>query len=209
MLTIQTTKDLYFFDELDQAAQDNAARFEIECMFSDDMNCLIEDVALDFPNSEIEAQYDYSYTQGSGLNLYGKFALNDLVHYATGHYLDHDEADAVIVKLTSNHHYNYCLWDVTYHAIIEAALTDYFEEFGPESDTIEELTEAITDKMLDLCDAIYTQGETVLEGYYEPERYECMLFDEFGQWEGHTWDYPEARYTSAEDDGPDNMTEAA
>ena len=209
MLTIPTTKHLYFFEELNDGAKDNAAKNEIECMFYEDMRIILEEeVDAEFPNSTIEAQYSFSACQGDGLNLYGDIALNDLVHFATGFYLDHDEADSIMLHFPANHRYTYSLWDQRdYYDTVKEALEDYIAEYGPED--VEDYEDKITDAMYCLCDRLYAIGYDVIGGYYNTEHYEGMLFDEYGAFEGYTWDYNYFDYATPAYDGPDSMQEVA
>lgn len=195
--TITVKHELYTFEELDQQAQWHAANECVEWNLAEDMRIMLEEECdRYFPNSEIEAEYDYSACQGSGLNLYGLFSLNDLVYYTYGYYLDDEEAASVLVKIPSNGRYTYSLWSQhKYWGIVEEALYTYFHEHAEELATNPKhckMADDITDRMNDLCYRLFGYGAEIVDNYGTPEYNECHLFDVSGNYMGQIWDFTEA-----------------
>lgn len=195
--TITVKHELYTFEELDQQAQwhvvDECTRWNL----AEDMRVMLEE-ELDcyFPSSTIEAQWDFSACQGSGLNVYGQFSLNDLVHYAYGYWLDSEEATDVVVNIPPNRGYTYSLWSqLKYWGIVEEALYSYFEEHEEERATNPKhckMADDITDRVNDLCYRLFDLGAEIVDNYGTPEYNECNLFDASGNYMGQVWDFTEA-----------------
>lgn len=83
MRTETKTINIYKFNELSEEAKErvknNYLDFLSECNIFYDNIC--ERLKADFPHSSLDVQYSLSYCQGDGLNIYGKFALVDILPY--------------------------------------------------------------------------------------------------------------------------------
>lgn len=74
---------VYTYDKLSEEAQENVKQWYLDDpdrveFFYDD---IVERLAYDYPNSELDVEFDLSYTQGDGLNIYGKFYMGDFLPY--------------------------------------------------------------------------------------------------------------------------------
>lgn len=83
MRTVTKTINLYRYNELNDKAKarvkNNYLEFLQECnIFYDD---IISTLKEDFPNSKLDIQYSFSYSQGDGANVYGTFNLRDILPY--------------------------------------------------------------------------------------------------------------------------------
>lgn len=92
MKEITRIEKVYDFNELSESAKENARReyldfFHEPYMFTETCN---EKLNEDFPNSKLETQYSLSYCQGDGLNIYGQFAISDIINFIRTHYKDYD-----------------------------------------------------------------------------------------------------------------------
>ena len=72
---------LYSFDELNEAGRDHVRNACMDSFWQNycDMayECMLEDLKQTFPNSELNVQFDFSCSQGSGLNIYGHLSAED------------------------------------------------------------------------------------------------------------------------------------
>lgn len=77
--TYTITKTYYNYDELSQEAKENVREQMIEIFCTTDglYSQLIEDIKYDFPNSELDVEFQLSYCQGDGLNIYGTMDFID------------------------------------------------------------------------------------------------------------------------------------
>jgi hypothetical protein len=183
---------VFYFEELSESAQMRVVSDNVECFLVEDMNAALNYyLGTEFANSEPEMQYDFSYCQGSGLNLYGKFDLNDLVYFACGYYLD----ETATVTIPANRHYNYCKWDCSdeyksaiYDAIGEALDFYYYDISKEQEEEYDAIVNAICERMRDFCDELYLQGEGIIDEYNTKEFNENTLFDEFGAYSCNVWD---------------------
>ena len=117
MKTITNTFNIYSFDELSEQAKQkaienyryNSIDFYNDIFFSDSMNML----ESDFPDSDLKIEYNLSYRQGDGLNIYGDLCLYDFIdHWSASEkekrtikfYLDYGNS---VYKFTTNNHYSY------------------------------------------------------------------------------------------------------
>ena len=80
------------FNELSESAKDNARCRYLENFHEADMfTDMCEDrIKEDFPNSNLEVQYSLSSCQGDGLNIYGQFAISDIIKFIRTHYEQYD-----------------------------------------------------------------------------------------------------------------------
>lgn len=183
---VNETKTLCTFDELDEDARENAARMEEECIFHEDMKDMFAiDVDYYF-STEVHMQYDFSCSQGSGLNVYGTFDMNELLHYAMQ--IEDKRLEGVQYEHGANRWYTYCTWDIE-EDYLKWAMVD---ECGlPESEA-EGYAEKICEAMEDLCRNLYNRGEEQLEWYRMPEHWEGseMLFTEDGKFYCYEWELP-------------------
>lgn len=114
----------YDYNELTGQAKQRAYNTLYEIILDCVNDCFYEDTKNDlcdrFCNSILDLQYDFSNSQGSGLNIYGDFDLRDyLPHYQASEkikrtiafYIDvlrkYNCFDALNIKLSENHRYTY------------------------------------------------------------------------------------------------------
>lgn len=114
----------YDYNELTGQAKTRAYDRIYEFMIDFVNDCFYEDTKDDlcdrFCNSILDLQYDFSYRQGSGLNIYGDFDLRDyLPHYQASEkskrtiafYIDtlknYNCFDALKIELSENNRYTY------------------------------------------------------------------------------------------------------
>ena len=87
MKTIKVDLDLYTFDELPDTGRMNAAIHLASLDFDDSFKDiyslrLFDDFGFDpdmFGDHGLQVQYDFTHSQGSGLNIYGNFNMQDLI----------------------------------------------------------------------------------------------------------------------------------
>ena len=87
--TVTKSYDVFTYDELS-----DEAKAKVKDMFlqwrGEDSNIFTEDcenvLAELFPNSDLNVQYDLSYSQGDGFNTYGKLKATDLIDVDLGKY---------------------------------------------------------------------------------------------------------------------------
>lgn len=82
MRIVRIEKEIYKFNELPQAAKEKIKQDYINdyCngwFYEDFTENALEILLKKFPNSELKAQADFSYCQGSGCNIFGKFSMLD------------------------------------------------------------------------------------------------------------------------------------
>lgn len=88
--TVTKSYDVYTYDELSDEAKKKVkdeflrVRQEYEDdVFSDSCGTMLKEL---FPNSDLNVQYDLSYSQGDGFNTYGKLRATDLIDVDLGKY---------------------------------------------------------------------------------------------------------------------------
>ena len=188
---------IYTFEELGEEARWNAAQNEIDTWLSNSMGGfgeIAEREARDSLGSwsDPEVQYDFSCSQGSGLNVYGEFDLDELANLAgvtLPHYIDGD----IRVKCEPNRWYTYSRWCREYYgADIETALQEEGVFDSPNCDPalVEGLILKICSAMDDLCGRIYAIGEDEIERFLEPGHWsnDETLYLEDGTFYGFVWD---------------------
>ena len=81
--TVTKSYDVYTYDELSDEAKEKVKQMFLDWR-REDSNIFTEDcetaIAELFPNSDLNVQYDLSYSQGDGFNTYGKLNVNDLLN---------------------------------------------------------------------------------------------------------------------------------
>lgn len=87
--TVTTSYDVYKYDELSDEAKEKVKQMFLDWR-REDSNIFTEDcensIAELFPNSDLNVQYDLSYSQGDGFNTYGKLKATDLIDVDLGKY---------------------------------------------------------------------------------------------------------------------------
>jgi len=93
MREITRIEKVYDFDELSDTAKENARMKYCEDFRESEMlSESIEDtLKVDFPNSKLEVQYSLSSCQGDGLNIYGTFAIFDIIRFIKEKHEDYNE----------------------------------------------------------------------------------------------------------------------
>lgn len=114
----------YDYNELTEQAKQRAYNTIYEAIIDCVNDCFYEDTKDElcdrFCNSILDLQYDFSYRQGDGLNIYGDFDLRDyLPHYQASEkskrtiafYIDtlknYNCFDALKIELSENNRYTY------------------------------------------------------------------------------------------------------
>lgn len=86
MKTITKTYNVYTYSELSDEAKNVVNRWYLddsERVYEFEDDC-IESLKNLFPHSDLKVQFSLSYSQGDGLNIYGKFNLYDLIEIICG-----------------------------------------------------------------------------------------------------------------------------
>lgn len=184
--TVTEEREIVTFDELSQSRQDKVAQEALQWDFQYDMDYYMEDMVEPHFTTDVQVQYDFSHTQGSGLNLYGEFLLNELLEYACGY--QYDQLDGITYKMEPNHRYTYCTWGsrMEMEAIQDLILESELEI--SEEDALD-IADHICGAMEGLCERLYDMGDKQQEWYWNPERYEEDLFYTNGEFFGKTWNF--------------------
>ena len=201
MKEITRTEIVYDFIELTEKAKENARRaycesFHEPFMFTESVKYCLDEK---FPNSKLETEYSLSYCQGDGLNVYGQFAISDIINFIRRNYEDYDtvlnskqkrfmnylaKQDIQVVNRSNSH---YCYYtskaeDIIWSIEIELE-GNYYRDIP--YDTIQ-----IIANMFDICFKKYC-GELEDEGYnffYEVDDEEIIETWEANEYEGFTED---------------------
>lgn len=128
----------YTFDELCRESKDYAKHdylFNTDFRNEDLYNSWSEDMRFYwFPNSEAKIEYSLSSCQGDGVNVYGKFSVQDLRKLFEQYGLDtfsgkewsalafYESELGLFVSVPANFHYTYCMSD--YIDFAESAISD-------------------------------------------------------------------------------------
>lgn len=168
MRTITETYNVYNFSELSENAKKKVKQWFLEddfrsCEFT---NIYEDDLKYLFPNSELHLQYSLSYSQGDGLNIYGKLNLNDIFtairnkEYCGEQFKrfwnaltqkEERTIEAYIevcgaeIELPYNRHYCYCVADNTEFAEEWIDTLEYNEYREIKTDTIIKLERLVID----------------------------------------------------------------
>lgn len=175
-ITKEVKIDLYKFEELSEEVQEKIKQNYLDrkdpFFFTED--CM-EQLKNLFPNSELKVQYDFSYCQGSGLNIYGDLWFMDIfnaykIQAIKSPFTNEEEriletvAETIdTVSLDENIRYTYSLIDRDDFA--EQIINDYednFEDFEiPEShvNLIKRLDREIKKIFNSLVETFYKNGE--------------------------------------------------
>lgn len=121
------TEKAYRFDELDPSARLDIARRTADDNLEYDMEFEHDQLAYMFTRSNVELQWDASCCQGSGVNIYGTFSINDLLEFAGFDPID-DEFD---IDIPVNRMGTYSRWDDSYYRCDIVSAID--EQFCPDS----------------------------------------------------------------------------
>lgn len=81
MRTVTETYNLYEYGELPDGAKEKAKQWFLgrPGRIENFMGAFMEDIRTMLPKSILKAQYNFSCTQGSGVNLYGELSLTDML----------------------------------------------------------------------------------------------------------------------------------
>lgn len=181
---VNEVKTVCTFDELSDTAKMRVVDEVYEWDFEWDMKCYMElDVDPHF-STEVEVQYDFSCSQGSGLNLYGTFDLSELMKYALEYWDERTEGETW--KHAANHWHTYSTWGFR-DTMLD--LQEAYENCGiPENEALE-IADAVCGAMDGLCSKLYDEGERCIEWYGNPEYHEGKLYYENGAFWGDECDY--------------------
>ena len=190
----------YEFTDLDKDIQEEIAQRMVYERLDIDMESEREFYEMeDFPNSDLKVVYDAGCVQGSGVNIYGYFTMNDLLAYAGLQTLDKDDFR---VTFMPDRHDTCSMWSSrSYHdTIIESIDSHYFWWiYGDCTDKryreifwqvwekrVEAIMEAMSSLNKTLEDYMY---HLVFGGYADPEWHEDILYNENGTFLCYTWEW--------------------
>lgn len=199
----------YEFEDLSSEAQERAVN-DMRCERLElDMDSEREFYGCnDFPNSVFNMEWSAGYCQGDGVNVYGKFSMNDLLAYAGLGSVENDFW--VDIKPNRMPGCTYCTWytnsqiaDIfgqveSEYGYWECDLTENGvpEEFADKlvaifTDVWEKRIEKICEAMTRLCGEIqdYMDSLAIGDGYFDPSWHDDILYDEDGIWLCNWWDW--------------------
>lgn len=113
---------VFTFDELSETAKEVAKNDFLDdtCRIDDFYNFTVEELDLDFPNSDLDIQFSLNSCQGDGVNIHGNLNIMDCFNYAIKNHcsIDFNEKELKTalfyasgvgsVKLELNRYYCYC-----------------------------------------------------------------------------------------------------
>lgn len=138
MKTVARNVNIYKFHELNKDVQNRIVEegkigyFEWE--FDLDFQDLCKYDLIDlFPHSDLKVQYDFSCCQGSGLNIYGNFSLEDFANFPEFKTDDLNWLFNVVRKINfpENRSYCYSLKDILLSDVQENVYNE-FNNYTPE-----------------------------------------------------------------------------
>lgn len=199
MKEITRIEKVYDFNELSDTAKENARmkyreNFRESYMFTEICE---EKMKEDFPNSKLEVQYSLSYCQGDGLNVYGNFAISDIIRFVKEKYEDYNElfnkqekrfADYLEkqdIEITNrcNNHYSYYISkadDIRYYVELEME-GNYYRDIP--YNTIECIANMFNDCFKKYCKEMEDDGYSF---FYEVEDEEIIETWEANEYLGFT-----------------------
>jgi hypothetical protein len=200
----QTIVETYYsFEDLTDDQQWNIAMQMVEWQLNADMQCEFEYIESLFPDSKIKWQWCDS-GQGSGVNIYGTFSINDLLKYAGYDPIEHP----FDITFEPNRWYTYSLWGSNrYHMydgdIGEAVQQEYYDwldehgYFDGNQDVWADtfvtswngMIEDICDKMDELCTREYRYLDHLIYDWYrDPDCHDGEYYNADGTFAGYEWD---------------------
>lgn len=188
---------VYDFNELSDKAKENARmkyreHFRETEMFSDMCN---DKIKQDFPHSDLKVEYSLSYCQGDGLNIYGTFAVSDIIHFIKEKHEDYSELfnkqekrfidylEKQNIEITSrgNNHYSYYTdkaEDVKYYIELEME-GNYYRDIP--YNTIQCIANMFNDCFRKYCKEMEDDGYNY---FYEVEDEEILEMWEMNEYLG-------------------------
>lgn len=177
MRTITVKKNLYSFAELNYDAQTRVGE-NMEKLFFHDEFC--ESIGFTFKelfkSSEPQCEFDYSCSQGSGLNIYGDFSMNDLLNVAG---LEPLQDDCTIYLKPHYNRCTYSLW-IQYYYMEDLIATLECDCGIDKYDQCFKIAESICKAMNTLCTDLYLHGEEIISSYANPDCHIGELFESDG-----------------------------
>lgn len=163
---VEYDENLYTFDELSEAAKEKVKQWWLDdSIRNDDLyDIIMEELSENFPHSELKVQYDLGYSQGDGLNIYGRLHMDDfLPHFDASEesktlmsaYINElDRYGEAWVELSDNRRYGYSM------KFIDAKDTNWLTETTVENLENSEQFETIDAKLIE---SFYSQLFTYME----------------------------------------------
>lgn len=199
MKEITRIEKVYDFNELSESAKDNAKcryleNFREPYIFTEICEEQLREI---FPKSNLNVQYSLSYCQGDGLNVYGIFALSDIISFIKNRYQHYNEKftkkekrfidflekqNCISIKTNENNHYCYYTdkaEDVRYYIEYEME-NDYFRDI-PYS-TIQVISEVFDDCFGNYCKGLEEEGYNYFYEVDEEEINDMWEANEYLGW---------------------------
>lgn len=182
MQTITRTYQVYAYDELTEKAKEKAKEWYIDAPYRSDIFTENIDYFLleNFGDSDLKAQYSLNYSQGDGLNIYGKLYCCDMLDKID--WSDFTEKQQRFIRwavsefdpyaiIPCNRHYCYCIAD---KADFAGALADDLENCR-----MRDINYVALEKFEAACIAYFEElcGKFEREGYeyfYNPSEEEIL-----------------------------------
>lgn len=201
MKEIIRIETVYDFNELSDTAKENARMkyresFRESYMFTETCD---EKIKEDFPNSKLEVQYSLSYCQGDGLNIYGNFAISDIIRFIKEkhedyselfnkkekRFVDYLEKQDIEITNRENNHYSYYIGkadDIRYYVELEME-GNYYRDIP--YNTIECIANMFNNCFKKYCKEMEDDG---YNWFYEVEDEEIIETWKANEYEGWTKD---------------------
>ena len=158
--------------------------------YMDDFNWEIQDIIdNDFPNSDIKAQWSFSYCQGDGVNLYGLLDYRDAIEFVKKMQRDKFEEDFTRIvkfcdidfKLPENLEHTYCYVSRAY--IAETLIYEYeaiTDEEPPEDwqAVAQRFEAALIECLEDFCKEIEDYGYKYFNVDHIEDDYVASFYDD-------------------------------
>ncbi|MEG1289526.1 MAG: hypothetical protein RSE25_04740 [Bacteroidales bacterium] len=175
MQTITREYTVYQYSELLKETKEKVKEkyVEFRCnessFFGDDLEF---EADCFFPNSELKFQFSLSYSQGDGLNVYGKLRLYDILPHLNFSKKEKRTLSYYItngcdyVDLPYNGRYAYCIVDRAGYTAEMLYQLEQGQTRNINRDLIERFEGACIDYLKEFCDRLEKQGYAY---FYEPE----------------------------------------
>lgn len=187
MKTITKTYKVYTFDELSDEAKKKVKNdhsdflAEVET-FTEICN---EKIKNTFPNSNLKVQYDFSCSQGNGLNIYGDLDFNDVLENNKNEF---SEKEIKTLKeyleyvydyhIKPNRYYTYCTVEQeNFYNDIIWDLKEFFEKIN--KDLIKKFDNIVRDFISGFCDDLYNEGYDFFYNISDEEMKEYCEINEY------------------------------
>lgn len=202
MRTITIEKNIYKYDELNDDAKENAKQwFLVNCRFAEDFSQYVkEDLENLFGKNNLDVEYNLSYSQGDGLNIYGMIdpkAIFDCLKNHNGgtmfgkyeNVLTDAEKQTILdyteycgrVELSKNHgFYSYCVADTTDIAEAWQTELEWNDVENIDVDTLKKFEQLVIGMFTDLCN---TYEEWGYDFFYEISDEEMSETCDANEWE--------------------------